>query len=90
MIRRTLKAVSARESAHADHATKEAARPLILPIPRPPLLAPSATTPLYPKITCHVLRKPLRGPVSRAVMRKGLNLPHNRSNLVGGRTIAGL
>ena len=63
-IRRTVRAVSAKESAHAVHASHAAVRPLILSTPRPSSLAPSITTSLYPKIACHELRKPLRGSVS--------------------------
>src|SRR5215208_6606825 len=63
-MRRTVRAVSTKESAHAVHASHAAVRPLILPIPRPCSLAPSITTSLYPKIACHELRKPLRGSVS--------------------------
>src|SRR5215218_2398898 len=59
--RRTVRAVSAKENAHADQASQEAARPLILPTPRPSFLAPSVAIPVYRKITCQVLRKPLRG-----------------------------
>jgi hypothetical protein len=56
-MRRTVRAVSAKENAHADHASQEAVRPLILPIPRSTYLAFSVTTPLYPKIICQVLQK---------------------------------
>src|SRR3712207_476814 len=63
-IMRTLRAVSARESAHADHASQETLRPPILPTPRRPILAPSVTTLLYRKITRRVSHKPLRGPCS--------------------------
>src|SRR5918993_4953458 len=63
-IRRTVRAVSAKESAHTDHASQEAMRPLILPTPRPCFLAPSVTIPVYRKITCQVLQKPLRGSFS--------------------------
>jgi hypothetical protein len=59
-MRRTVRAVSAKENAHADHATKEAVRPLILPIPRSTFLASSVTT-LYRKIDCRVLQKQRRG-----------------------------
>src|SRR5215210_3110346 len=63
-MRRPVRAVSARESAHADHASQERLRPPILPTSRCPILAPCVTTSLYRKITRRVSHKPLRGPFS--------------------------
>src|SRR5215204_2548758 len=60
-MKRKVRAVSAKEEAHADHARHAAVRPLILPTPRPSFLAPSVTIPVYRKFTCQMLRKPLRG-----------------------------
>src|SRR5215210_3593822 len=60
-MRRTVRAVSAKEMAQADQASQEAMRPLILPTLRSSFLAPSVTISVYRKITCQVLRKPLRG-----------------------------
>src|SRR5215212_2697252 len=45
--RRKLSAVSINESAHVDHASKEAVRPFILPTPRSSILDPSVISPLY-------------------------------------------
>src|SRR5829696_6518501 len=45
-MRRTVRAVSAKESAHAVHASHAAVRPLILPTPRPSVLVPSINTTL--------------------------------------------
>src|SRR5215212_8117853 len=64
-MRRTVRAVSAKENAHADHASQEEARPLILPTPRPSFLAPSVTIPVYRKISCQGLRKPLHRSFSK-------------------------
>jgi hypothetical protein len=44
---RTLRAVSVKEKAHADHASQMVARLLIRPTPRPCAFAASVTTPLY-------------------------------------------
>ena len=50
-MRRTVSAVSARESAHADQASQEAVRPPVLPTPRSLSLTPSFTIPPYRKST---------------------------------------
>src|SRR5918993_2589810 len=64
-MRRPVRAVSAKESAHADHASHEALRPLILPTPRPCFIAPSATMPLYSTTVSQALRQTLRGEVPK-------------------------
>src|SRR5215212_599230 len=58
--RRTLRTVSAKESAHADHASQEAARVLIPPPLRSWPFAPSVTTPLYNTTISKALRQTLR------------------------------
>src|SRR5215217_2262400 len=71
--RRTLRAVSAKESAHVDHASQEAVCPLIVPPTRFSLLDPSVTKPLYCKITRRASHKPLRESFSepRRAERRG-------------------
>src|ERR671911_1286965 len=64
-MRRPVRAVSAKESADADHASHAALRPLIVPPARPCSLVPSLTTPLYSTTVSQALRQTLRG--------KGLN-----------------
>src|SRR5215207_247121 len=61
-MRRTVRAVSAKESVHADHASQEAARALIQPTPRPCVLAPLVTTPFYSTVVSQTLRGPLSEP----------------------------
>src|SRR5215208_8033227 len=55
-MRRTVRAVSAKERADADHASHEAVRPLIVLSPRPCSLVPSVTTPLYSTTVSQPLR----------------------------------
>src|SRR5215204_859473 len=60
----TLRAVSVKEKAHADHASQMVARLLILSTPRPCAFAPSVTTPLYSTTVSQALRQSLRGSLS--------------------------
>src|SRR5918992_1434957 len=57
IMRRTVRAVSAKESAHADHASHEALRPLIMPTPRPCSLVPTTTILLYSPTVSQTLRR---------------------------------
>src|ERR671917_2284845 len=57
---RTVRAVSAKESAHEDHASHEAVRPLIMPTPRPCSLVPTTTILLYSPTVSQTLRQTLR------------------------------
>src|SRR5918995_5924255 len=79
-MRRPVRAVSAKESADADHASHAALRPLIVPPARPCSLVPSLTTPLYSTTVSQALRQTLRG--------KGLNDidPHHQPRVHGGGT----
>src|SRR5919202_7058106 len=61
-MRRTVRAVSAKESAHADHASDAAVRALILPTPRPCVLVPFVTIPFYSTAVSQTLRGPLSEP----------------------------
>src|SRR5215207_2042324 len=56
----TLRAVSVKEKAHADHASQMVARLLIGPTPRPCAFVPSVTTPLYSTTVSKALRQTLR------------------------------
>src|SRR5215212_3460932 len=62
-ISRTLRAVSAKESAHTAHAIQEARR-LVPPTSRPCSLAPSVTSPLYSATVSQTLRQTLRASFS--------------------------
>src|ERR687886_579269 len=61
-MRRTVRAVSAKESTHADHASGAAVRALILPTPRPCVLAPFVSIPFYSTAVSQTLRGPLSEP----------------------------
>src|ERR687897_600756 len=76
-MRRTVRAVRAKESAHADHASDAVVRPLILPIPRFWCSAPSVTTPLYSTSVSKALRQTLRSSFSerRSADLTKLHLP---------------
>src|SRR5215213_8266359 len=63
-MRRKLRAVSMKESAHTAHASQEARRWLAPPTPRPCSIAPSVTTPLYSTIVSQALRQTLRASCS--------------------------
>src|ERR687896_1275802 len=60
IMRRTVRAVSAKDSAHEDHASHEAVRPLIMPTPRPCSLVPTTTILLYSPTVSQTLRQTLR------------------------------
>jgi hypothetical protein len=61
-MRSTVRAVSAKESAHADHASDAAVRALILPTPRPCVLAPFVSIPFYSTAISQTLRGTLSEP----------------------------
>ena len=76
------------ESPQSDHASEEAARGVIPPIPLPRSLAPSITTPLYSATVCQALRQPLQGGVVCELRRTPLrrNSPHWASVKVSSQT----
>src|ERR687889_1817794 len=61
-MRRTVRAVSTKESAHADHASDAAVRALILTTPRPYFLASIVSIPFYSTAVSQTFGEPLSEP----------------------------
>jgi hypothetical protein len=75
----TLRAVSVKEKAHADHASQMVARLLIWPTPRPCALAPSVTTLLYRTSISKALRQRLRYSFLARVSRSKIHLSQEQA-----------